>query len=1601
MASVLLLFIGLVAPGAGVRQALSSPALETVPSPVAPTAGLPAPATWPVLRHERRLRFLAILDQRDQAAPYQRIARRLNASLELGFLAGEGKQGPDAIYTLSHTNDKWIEAAKDPSAQEVADHARVRLREALAAGTYDAVFSGQLWPELAEYVKRGGVWVVCGKVVPDDKSPLAPLWPGRPTGKNSWHDKGAQRGAAPEVAGLPLERLAGWQYHGIYEAAEGAEALATGQSGAAFLRRVGKGAILLVPSGPISKRHDAIESLHRAYDHDEIWLRFWDQVLHGLTSGGEALPVVADLRSAEKEAAAGQDCTLPGNLLNRGKAARQVAVSVHVVSPSGQVVYAGQPRDVPLAPGGAREWNVTLPVAADWPTGLYAVHLTVGDPAAKKQLHQALAYVPVAGSVKLSLKADKPGYRIGEPATFTVEAAAAAAWQGDLRWAVHDFRGRQLGAGVLPADLAAGTKTIPFTWAFADHGVRVDTVWVTAVAVKDGREWARAECKVYKHERWNMCNEYQWSTWSHMACHPPSVVVQAMRLMAHAGMNALGYPAGGRELFYPAERWSWRIYDEGVGSNTGEPLIESVTDAEIEAAQRRKPRPSATLKSGATVLASVGEEAGFKSGWGRTYYWDGPVASEKACQAFQRFLRERYPSLEILNAAWGTRYRAWDEIKLTREFSGKSPTLAADGWAHPKDSPLGDGVKGVSLAPFTDTMAFYHWYYDKVVGAALKILRDEINPVPLTMASAPSSWIFESPRTDVRLAGGGGWTDSQDWSQRSANGRDPGFGIAWGHYDWPVASENVLWSWIIGRNGHNDYWVDVPLMFNPDMTLTRGAWAIRRWRTRTAHAERLLLDAAAAPSDVGVLTPTGSFLPRTPGEIANSVKIALSQGGFAFADADPQAFGKHKIVFAVFRNQVSQAEADALSAYAERGGTLVFSPRFAGLNEYGVPQETVPGFGLAKKWGVKVIGKNDPIPQRYSRDKVRADLSGLGAAFAGLPLESQEFLNEKVEHAGWIVLASYPDRTPALLARPFGKGRLIYLNAAYQSQWYIQHVTPTDVARQGFYRLIEKLCLDAGARRTFRIDGDLAQVLHVAALQWTDPSGKIGYVVTRTNGQTIWTGGKLAWLGPQTAAYDVYGGDPAAPAPTYGREVALQLRPGAGRLLAFTPAPVKTIKVVAGAAKLTAGDPLAVTVEILDAAGQPVPGRFPVEIRVAGPAGEVAGLRRDLSLASGETVRIATALNDPAGPWTITVRDGISRLTGRAAVEVAAAAAAATAPAFLPWGWPSENWEPERMPAAEFVATLKRLADVYRTDHAKENWRAKQWLGAHYCFFPGTRHALLRNLIETDWPRHAETLRQAVADGANLILVGEDLGLDPATGLPAWPADGQQLEAVAAAMRSATWESLSGDGEVIRASLGRGSLVLCRNTPDGAGSSWGAAVAWQQDFLRALAAKPAGGIPVPDAARLARWLAGCEALKVGPRTAVWQGGWEAEQSGTPVWRNEWTAKIDPAKDKPGPVFVLRLPPTGVVREAALELAVTGKGAVTMDVGANGTAQVECRSGPATVSLKPETIAAYLAWREQDCGGVERDLNGWRLVPIRFGSGDEATVAVQRAKVIME
>lgn len=1577
--------------------------------PVLADRELPEPARWPALRYERPLRMLVVAEKRHAMSAYRRIALRLRSRVDYCYV------GVDDMVEY-HVNDKWIEPKDQPTRDELAKAVlasavrRTQVQDGrpvadvivVSGNPANVLDEPAIAANLLANVRAGAALIACGSVYPKTESPLAAVWPMQPKPENSWMGGGATRTSHAALAGVPVSHLAGHQWIPFAEVTEGSTALATGESGSAFLRTVERGAVVTIPMGPISRHWAAIDRLHRRYDHDEIWLRLWDQLLYELVRGDRAFPAYGDLQPVTDETPAGQQAVVEGQLVNRTLNG-PLAVAVHVANPRGEVVFR-QEETVELASGAECNYPIHIPVGADWPSGMYRVALTVGDATNRRQVHQAMEYLTVAGRVKLNIAADRPGYQTGEQATFTVAGVSLQPWRGELALGVYDFRGRLLGVETQPAELAAEPREFRFQYRLADHGVRVDTYWAVVVArsrrnkvepsFRDGkeiapprdastREWARAETKVYKHDRWSMRNEYQWSTWAGIACGPPSTVPAGMRLMAHAGMNALGYP-GRNELYYPAERWGWRYYNEGIGMNTFAPVIEYENDAEIETAllkEAERSFQSTDLASAAFVLGSVGEEAGFKHGWGTRYYWDTPIAPDKACRAFRWFLGQKYTAVADLNAAWRTNYGSWEDVKLTREFSARAPKPEADGWAHPKDSPLGSGVTAVSLSPFADTAEFYNWYYDRIVGIARRISRERINPVTLAISSAPT---IGSGEYDARQTGPSAWNESQ-WHS-IADGPEPGFGLIWGHFDWSVKTDNMFWGFLLMRSGHNNYWVDVPLMFNNDLTHTRSSFAMRQWTHRLAGHERIILDSRPAPCDVGLLGPNGVGLDNTRGNMAISLQVALSQAGFGLPASDPSKLGACKIVFAIGRQAVSAQEAERLQRYVAGGGTLVFTPRFADQPEAQAKepslafqtglQDVVPGCSLAEQWKFRVTDRSPSVPQYHSGELSRFPLDGLSDTLRGAQAAGLTVFREQVQHEGWTTLAEYADHRPAILTRTMGQGRLVYLNAVYQSHHYIQWVTPTDADRQGFYQLVEWLCEQAGAKRTLRLDGRLDERLHVAVKQFTDPTGHIRYAILRTSGEVPWVACRLQWLGPETACYDVLGGEMRGPAPALGTDTPFVFRPGEGRLLALTAAPVKRIHVTAAAPQSIAGQPLALTVQVLDDADRPVPGSFPLELQVSCDGREVAGLDRSFSAESGHAVTLQTAFSDPDGSWTVRVRDGITGLEGVAAIEVSPAPAAPQGPGFVPWGWPSELEEPGVMPADPFVSQLQQLSRLYLTDHSGEGWMTKQRLGYYYDLFPETRHALLRPLLDVNWSEHVAAIRQAVESGQTLMLTGEDLDLHPGSGLDVYPhRDAQQLPAIHAALSGAKWSRLTVDGDTVSAALGSGRLILCRESIDAAGHDNTAIAGWQRRWLGEVNSPAAQTIEIPPPTQdeLVRWWTGQRPIGADDRQVTWFAGNQREIK----------LQLDP-KQPLRDVLLLTAPPTGAVKRIQLSFSTKGEGVVSLDVGCDGTIDAQIRSTAAAGTA--QLVSASSDWLEtaarQLQASVRRDGSGWRLCPIR-------------------
>src|SRR5262249_31207161 len=148
----------------------------------------------------------------------------------------------------------------------------------------DVIFSTLLEPSLLNEpglfasVKAGAVLVACGGFYPEANSPFAAEWPAKPTKDSMWMNLSARRSeGAVALSGLPIQWLSGWDYFPVAEPTPGSTALSADQRGSVYTRKVGAGTNIFAPTGPISRFASAIASFGRKYDHDEIWLRLWDQ----------------------------------------------------------------------------------------------------------------------------------------------------------------------------------------------------------------------------------------------------------------------------------------------------------------------------------------------------------------------------------------------------------------------------------------------------------------------------------------------------------------------------------------------------------------------------------------------------------------------------------------------------------------------------------------------------------------------------------------------------------------------------------------------------------------------------------------------------------------------------------------------------------------------------------------------------------------------------------------------------------------------------------------------------------------------------------------------------------------------------------------------------------------------------------------------------------------------------------------------------------------------------------------------------------------------------------------------------------------------------
>jgi hypothetical protein len=892
-----------------------------------------------------------------------------------------------------------------------------------------------------------------------------------------------------------------------------------------------------------------------------------------------------------------------------------------------------------------------------------------------------------------------------------------------------------------------------------------------------------------------------------------------------------------------ADRFGLRQYTEGTDFNTFGVTIdhdnwEGVRESMEKIAADRERVGNHASRS--TVLVSLGEESGFKNGWGQRYYWDEDKAPAIPQKVFDHYLAELYrDDIALLNHEWGTEYKSFTEIPLEKA-KVKAPEQAfvsSQAWeasGKPKSSfPI--ELKQVDptqkylakTAPFYETYSFFDWYYQKYCDLAMEVYRTKRNPVPLSIMSAPGGFY---PKVDVYGFGGLGPHYPKDYSlvvnaiARRDYGDVPGFGLMWSHYNLRSLWSACVLSMLLVGNTHMDYWVDFGLNFNSDLTHTRASLWTKVLTDQTRSIDPILLHRRFAYTK-----GLGMFIGKQPawrgitgeqfgGGISPNTGVysALEESGYLPEVVHTRDLKDISVLVASQAQLVSPEEGQQLVAFVKKGGLLIVTPWLASCSPHGnlLSVYPAPETGLADLLGFKLVNTS----QQVQREDV---------TYQNMTLLSRG-RDRVVEIAPDVqVLGNYADGTPLVLKRKVGSGQIVYLNLIHDiSAWWTLHESSREAYRQLLDGIIRP---DGRVRPEYFIGFQSAEYVEdnkgwglplnmdklpppgAAAPWWSsqlfsDPSGAIKYLAIFSDHRSPKVTAEVRWATQGVVAFDLFTGTKVA---MKNGTTSLTLRPGEAAFWAITRTAPKKLQLETPK-RIVAGTSLKIKLASPHAAG--------VVLEVYDPSGKRSRSHSlaSVQLASGKAaVEIPTAHNDPTGEYRIVATESMTRLRTERRFTLTPSAVGDSLEVLTPFPRrASEDWPTATMTSSEFVGQLRLLSSIYTSAH--QGLEAKYML-SYYLNVPfreNNRHAIMRRLQRVDWTPHLNALADAIRSSEKFYLLGEDLNLDPATGMTIDPfaaSDPTGFLAQLAKLPGAQLQTRTAAGltlEVI--TIGKGSLTVGR-----------------------------------------------------------------------------------------------------------------------------------------------------------------------------------------------
>ena len=432
---------------------------------------------------------------------------------------------------------------------------------------------------------------------------------------------------------------------------------------------------------------------------------------------------------------------------------------------------------------------------------------------------------------------------------------------------------------------------------------------------------------------------------------------------------------------------------------------------------------------------------------------------------FREWLKEKYQTLDALNAAWYRKFGSWTQVEPPRYPTILSYTDYIDWRVFIDDKLAGDlktRVDAIRTADkahpitshaavpglFTSPTDGYGEPDDWKMSANADFFGTSLYPKH-SQSTHPWSYQMMAAGLDFSRSAGRSFGKGFWIGELQAGQGATGMAIA----DPVTAHDEEFWLWQVIAHGARELaiyaWYPMNSGFesngygliNLDGTVTDRARAAGNIARVVERHSSNLLNAKPAAAEVAILYNRLSYMvggsQPSLSKLGNAERDSLIGLHRAFfeqqiavdfvhpQDVAQNKLGQYKILFLPFPVMLSKEVAEGVERYVKNGGTAVAEARLAWNDERGFASETIPGFGLDEIFGAK-----EKLIQPAENPRITIENSAdLPSLNANQIIAGEAFEEDLDPLSGARVLGRFADGAPAIVENSYGKGKAILLGS--------------------------------------------------------------------------------------------------------------------------------------------------------------------------------------------------------------------------------------------------------------------------------------------------------------------------------------------------------------------------------------------------------------------------------------------------------------------------------------------------------------------------------------------------------------------------------------------